>query len=753
MADSLPPRSPGIPPLDDPSVTEPAPAVDARRPDTVGDAGRRRFFRQFAGELFNSAATVVGAAQALQRASAEAAGAILDPDGSTRSTAVVAPAGPTGFRTPFRETPGVVHLIDQRRLPDTLAEVDCKSAAEVAAAIREMAVRGAPAIGQVAAIGLALTAGKCRALKPYARRATLRGAANGLSNARPTATNLRWAVGRLMATYVAIGELSEDGDAIADAMRAEADAIVFEATEDHGRLATFGLAALEFPADRPLNILTHCNTGPLACGQFGTALGVVQAAHAADRPIHVWVDETRPYLQGARLTAWELAQAEVPHTLIADVAAGHLMARGEVDVVIVGADRIAADGDTANKIGTYPLAVLAARHGIPFYIAAPISTVDLETPDGAAIPIEERRASEVLQVRDQRIAPPDTIVRNPAFDVTPADLITGIVTDEGVIRAPYAEGLVQAVARRELRRAATPPVRPAGGLLMATVAVGRRSAAVARPTLDRELLDGFLASDRLYAAYAICDLEDREFARTRWGAAYEGDLLIAVGLEYTGPTPQPMFVMGRPDGIGAILRDVIRPRAAYIAAQAPMLPAIEAHYRVDPGPEMVRMWVDRARFRPYPASVERLLPTDIGELNKLYQLGFASWLPSSAIGDGVYYGMRVHGRLVAAAGTHVVSPSARLAVVGNVLTQVDYRGRGFATALTGAVTAELLRTCDQVVLNVRADNPAAINAYRRLGYAEHARFEERLIHRLGSPWPDIQASLRRLFQRKESDRR
>jgi ribosomal protein S18 acetylase RimI-like enzyme len=167
---------------------------------------------------------------------------------------------------------------------------------------------------------------------------------------------------------------------------------------------------------------------------------------------------------------------------------------------------------------------------------------------------------------------------------------------------------------------------------------------------------------------------------------------------------------------------------------------------------MIRMWVDRQRFRPYPATVARLLPVEIGELNRLYQLGFASWLPSSAIADGVYYGMRVNGQLVAAAGTHVISPQARLGVVGNVLTHVEYRGRGFATAVTGAVTAELLRTSDQVVLNVRADNPPAINAYRRLGYMEHARFEERLIHRLGSPWPDLTAPLRRLFTRKETPR-
>ena len=288
---------------------------------------------------------------------------------------------------------------------------------------------------------------------------------------------------------------------------------------------------------------------------------------------------------------------------------------------------------------------------------------------------------------------------------------------------------------------------------MATVAIGRRSAAIARQTTDRALLHAFLGQDRLYAAYAICDLEEREFGRTRWGAAYDGDDLIAVGMEYTGPTPQPLFVLGRADGISAVLRDVIRPRAAYIAARTEMLPSVEAHYRVDPGPQMVRMWIDRARFRPYPATVQRLLPVEIGELNRLYQLGFASWLPSGAIADGVYFGMRVNGQLVAAAGTHVVSPAARLEVVGNVLTHLDYRGRGFATAVTGAVTAELLRSCDQIVLNVRADNPPAINAYRRLGFIEHARFEERLIHRLGSPWNDIAAPLRRLFARKEIDRR
>jgi methylthioribose-1-phosphate isomerase len=433
------------------------------------DLGRRGFFRAFAGELFQTAATVAGAAQALQRASAEAASAILDPDAAGALLGTAQPASraaepPRGFRTPFREDDGVLYLIDQRRLPDALVEYPCRSAGEVAHAIREMVIRGAPAIGQAAGIGLALTAERMRDSRPYARRATLRGSANALINTRPTAVNLRWAVDRMMARYAEIGDLSDDGGAIAEAMRAEADAIVSEATADHGRMAGFGLEILPLPGDRPVRILTHCNTGPLAAGQFGTALGIVQAAHHADRPVQVWVDETRPYLQGARLTTWELAQAGVAHTLIPDVAAGHLMARGEVDIVLVGGDRVAANGDTANKIGTYPLAVLAARHRIPFYVVIPTSSIDLDTADGTAIPIEERKAEEVLEFRGVRVAPAGTEARNPAFDVTPAELITGIVTEEGVVRAPFEPALRQAVEANQVRwgRPPRPAARPLG---------------------------------------------------------------------------------------------------------------------------------------------------------------------------------------------------------------------------------------------------------------------------------------------------
>jgi methylthioribose-1-phosphate isomerase len=259
-----------------------------------------------------------------------------------------------------------------------------------------------------------------------------------------------------MARYVELGELSEDGEAIADAMRAEAETIIFEAATDHGRLAEAGLGILPVPVDRPLRILTHGSTGPLGSGQFGTALGVIQAAHHAGREVQVWVGETRPGLQGSRLTAWELAQAGVPHTVITDAAAGSLLQAGEVDIVLVGADRVAANGDTANTAGTYGLAVLANRHAVPFVVCAPLSSVDLDTPDAAAMPVEDRPAREVLEIRGERLAAPDTAARNPTVDVTPAELITAIVTEQGPLQAPFGAALTGAQADAQARRDATP---------------------------------------------------------------------------------------------------------------------------------------------------------------------------------------------------------------------------------------------------------------------------------------------------------
>lgn len=267
---------------------------------------------------------------------------------------------------------------------------------------------------------------------------------------------------------------------------------------------------------------------------------------------------------------------------------------------------------------------------------------------------------------------------------------------------------------------------------------------VARASSDRAVLRGFLERDRIFAAYAVCDLDDREFGRAKWAVAMSGNHLVAVGMEYTGPTPQSMFVLGHNDGIAAILRDVLRPRAAYIAVAPAAIPAVAQAYRVEPGPQMIRMRVDRASFRPFPAPVERLLPVEVGELNRLYQLGFAAWLPSGAVAEGVYFGVRAGGRLVAAAGTHVVSREAKMGVVGNVMTHADYRNRGLAKAVTSAVTQELLRYCDDVVLNVRSDNPPAIAAYRTLGYEEHCRFEERLIRRSAPSWP-VPGPFRRFF--------
>ena len=286
---------------------------------------------------------------------------------------------------------------------------------------------------------------------------------------------------------------------------------------------------------------------------------------------------------------------------------------------------------------------------------------------------------------------------------------------------------------------------------MATVALDRAGTRLlTETTTDRELIRSILERDRLFAAYALADLEDRDGGRAKWAIARAGDDVVSLVLEYGGPAPQPLFIVGRDDGVEAILRDVIRPPVAYVACLPATQVAVERRYRLEPGPQMVRMWVNRETFHgAHDPGVERLLPTDAGELNRLYRLGFGSWLPPQAIAEGVYYGIRVNGRLVAAAGTHVIGRRARIAVVGNVLTQPEFRGRGYAQATTSAVTTQLLEFCDHVVLNVRSDNPPALNAYRRLGYAEHVRFEERLGHRIGSLWADVAAALRRFTKSRE----
>ncbi len=324
-----------------------------------------------------------------------------------------------------------VVLLDQRRLPGEEVSVECRTWHDVAEAIRSMAVRGAPAIGVTAAFGVALAALASRATRFEELLADLEAAIKGLAATRPTAVNLFWALERMRKhaldrRAVPLGELR------ASLVR-EAEAILEEDIAGNRRLGAHG-APLVPEGGR---ILTHCNAGGLATAGYGTALGVVRGAVEAGRKPFVWVDETRPVLQGARLTAWELAKEGIPHTVIADVAAASLMARGEVDLVVVGADRIAANGDTANKIGTYGLAVLAQAHRIPFYVAAPFSTIDPSLPDGRAIPIEERDPREVQELAGRRLVPAASPARNPAFDVTPAALITAIVTERGVFRPPY----------------------------------------------------------------------------------------------------------------------------------------------------------------------------------------------------------------------------------------------------------------------------------------------------------------------------
>jgi methylthioribose-1-phosphate isomerase len=313
--------------------------------------------------------------------------------------------------SPIRWRDGVLELLDQRRLPAEEAWLRCSSAEEVAEAIRTLAVRGAPAIGIAAAYGLALADGA-------------EAAARLLADTRPTAVNLRWAIDRVRAA--------------ADPLE-EARAIHAEQIEADRRMAELGAELFE-PGDRAL---THCNTGALATGGRGTAAGVLRSAWEHGRLEQVWVDETRPLLQGARLTAWELERDGIPYRVVADSGAGSLMARGLVSRVIVGADRIARNGDVANKVGTYPLAVLADRHGIPFYVAAPVSTIDPDTPGGDAIEIEERDPGEVIEMGGVRVTPPGAQATNPAFDVTPAELVTALVTERGVLEPPYEEALAR----------------------------------------------------------------------------------------------------------------------------------------------------------------------------------------------------------------------------------------------------------------------------------------------------------------------
>jgi len=332
-----------------------------------------------------------------------------------------------------------VRFIDQTKLPTEEVYITSKNYEEVAEAIRTMIVRGAPAIGVAAAMGVALGALQSQAASMPEFEREFDAICNVLAGTRPTAVNLFWAIRRMRDKFEQLRTLPIEkvkAELVAEAQRMLVEDIAAnEAMGRHG--------AVLLPASGA--VLTHCNAGALATAGYGTALGVIRAAVASGKKLSVFADETRPFLQGSRLTAWELMKDGIPTTLIADNMAGAMMRLGRIDAVIVGADRIAANGDVANKIGTYSVAVLAREHGIPFYVAAPISTVDLNTPDGSKIPIEQRASTEVTHLAGKQIAPEDVKVENPAFDVTPNKYVAAIITERGVARAPYGESLAKLV--------------------------------------------------------------------------------------------------------------------------------------------------------------------------------------------------------------------------------------------------------------------------------------------------------------------
>jgi methylthioribose-1-phosphate isomerase len=441
-----PDQSPAPTPAPDAPGQDPAPPA---APEGAPDVGRRLFFRQFAGEIATTAATMVGAAQAIQRTSAELASTILDPDrlqdipptpAPPGAAAIAAADGTPVFRTAFRvEWPSIV-FVDQRVLPRAVAEHSAATAAEVTWAIRNGIVVGGPAAGQAAAVGLALTAARVRATRPYARRATFRGAANALRNAAPANGSVANAVDRVMAAYDAIGELSEEGEAIAAAMRAEAETIIAESVADHGGLVEAGVALLERlprPDGGPLQVLVHGPGGTLAGGQFGTVLTIAMTAHQRDLPIRVIVPEGRPRFFGSRISCWELAAAGVPYLLVADAAAPSLIAAGEVDVVLVPADRVARNGDVAAAIGTYPIAAIAAGQGVPVIACVAASAVTPGVPDGVGIDVGYLDAEALDRVDKTILAPPGTETRVPTHDITPAALVTTWLTARGEQAPPF----------------------------------------------------------------------------------------------------------------------------------------------------------------------------------------------------------------------------------------------------------------------------------------------------------------------------
>lgn len=325
----------------------------------------------------------------------------------------------------------VVRMIDQRKIPGKIEWYTCRGYRDVIGAIKKMVIRGAPAIGVAAGMGLALGARSIKAKSHEGFTRQFKKMADGMAGARPTAVNLKWAVDRMSVLVQGMGE--RPVEEIVEALRVESEEMLTEDIDVNRRMGKNGLALVPHGA----TILTHCNAGSLATGGYGTALGVIRAAHEAGKGVAVIADETRPWLQGLRLTAFELMEDGIPVTVIADNAAGSLMRRKKIDLVITGADRIAANGDVANKIGTYQVAVLARENGIPFYVAAPLSTIDMSLENGDMIPVEERAPEEIYVMGGHEMGPKGVKAFNPVFDTTPNEYVTAIITEEGVIRAPY----------------------------------------------------------------------------------------------------------------------------------------------------------------------------------------------------------------------------------------------------------------------------------------------------------------------------
>ena len=419
------------------------------------DPDRRRFFRQFAGDVATSVGSVLGAAQLLQAQSADAARELLGTEAIPGLTEAPAPAADTlvprdaataGWRAPFRWDGDVCRVVDQRQLPDVLVDRELRGVADAVTALNEASIVGAPVQAQVAAACLAIAAGRITDARPFARRATLRGGGNAFKLARPGSAQVAAAVDRMLAILEVL-PIDASGEVIAGMMAAEAAAIIGETTDAHGALVGNLLGELPGDGAAPLRVLVLGSTGAMGGGQFGTALSAVQTAHHAGREVHALVAEGRPGLEGARVAAWELTQAGVPFAVVTDGAAPGHVAAGDVDAVLLAADRVAADGDVVVPSGAYGIALAAHEAGVPFLVCATTTAFDPAVPSGAEAILEEGRPGPVMRVGATRIVPENGAVRNRTQDRVPARLVTAIVTEREVIRTPDATGVAPAVAR------------------------------------------------------------------------------------------------------------------------------------------------------------------------------------------------------------------------------------------------------------------------------------------------------------------